>query len=100
MTRQRGHIAGLHGHRRSKLILDGQIATHRVGSQVVELNTAQSQAAGDDLEWIQGSARKSRLKCCTPDRGCARRSAPGICDGVTDVGRLELEIELERIVLT
>ena len=78
--------------------MHGQVAAHRVGSEVVELNTAQSQAAGNDPKGIQWSAGKSRFQCCTSNGCCSCRGASRIGDGVAGVGRLELEIELERIV--
>src|SRR5439155_25702254 len=71
-----------------------------VGSQVIELNTAQSQTAGDDAKWIQWSARKPGLKCCAANGRRCWRSASSIGNRVASVRRLELEIELERIVFT
>src|ERR1700687_859732 len=42
MPRQRSHVAGLYGHGRRQLVLEGEISPHRVWSDVVKLNSAQA----------------------------------------------------------
>src|SRR5580700_5740294 len=100
---QRSHVAGLQGHRRRQLVLNGEIATHRVRSVVIKLNPAQCQTAGVDQERAQWRTRKSRLKSGVPNRLTTCRRAPRKRSSCTDGGnvirRRVVEIKLEGIVL-
>ncbi len=40
MAGERGYVPGLHRHRRGQLVLESQIAAHRIGSDVVELDAS------------------------------------------------------------
>src|SRR5207248_2977864 len=99
VARQIGHITCLERHGRSDLILHREAATHRVGGLVIKLNSAQSQTSGVDLGWIQGSAGKSSLQSRFPVRAHKSVVTPGVYEWALVARRIELEVELERIVL-
>src|SRR6266446_957598 len=99
MTGQRGDVTGVHGHRGSQLILDREIATHRIRREVVKLDSAQSQSTGVDRERIQRSTTEACLECRSPG-GRGSGAARKVVDRVGVVRVEEREIELEWIVFS
>src|SRR6516225_4850939 len=57
-------VSDLGSQRRRDLVFHREIATHRVGSLVEELDSPQSQSAGVHQKGTQWSAGESRFKCC------------------------------------
>src|SRR6476660_2066795 len=99
MTREGAHIANLHGHRRGQLILNGEVAAHRVRRQILKLDSAQSQPVGVNQEWVKRRASETCLYRGTARWGRCSASSK-VVDRVARIGIEEREIELERIVLT
>src|SRR5580704_7643206 len=101
MASQRGHVASLHGERRRKLVLQSEVAAHRIGCLIIKLNPAQRQAVGGDVKRGQRVARKPSLKDGRPtNRGSRRavRKGSASTNGGKIVGGTVGEIELEGIV--
>src|SRR6266852_7163743 len=99
VPRQRGHVASLHGHGRSQLILQGKVGTHRIWSLVIKLDSTQGQAVSIDQKWIQRSAGEAGFQSWPPGRSGGGASSK-VVDGMSIVGTEEREVELERIVFT
>ncbi len=87
---------------RGHLVLHCEIATHGVGSVIVELNSAQSQATGVNQEGTQRCAGEPglerRISIRAPSWTWCRAPAKSYRSIV--ISRRELEIELEWIILT
>src|SRR6476646_1537581 len=99
MAREGAHIANLHGHRWGQLILNGEVAAHRVRRQILKLDSAQRQPIGVYQQWVKRRARKTgfyRRAAC----GSRRSASSKVVDRVAGIRVEERKIELERIVLT
>ena len=77
--------------------MQSEIPAHRVGSDVFELDPAQSQTVCVNQKWVERCTGESSLQCCIPNRTCGRASVIDV--GINIVRREERKVELEGIIL-
>src|SRR5206468_12301673 len=78
-------ISSLHRHRGSELVLQSEVAAHRIRGFVVELNTAQRQAVGVDQSWIKRDTTEATFQS---------RSVSGRCPGPRRTGSVRYGLNI------